>query len=335
MERPCFDSREAYGARFTDAAFWRPYVEAVCERHDLAPCRTIRAGLPGTHPAFVAEGRFVVKFFTHLFHGAEGYAVEADLYRLLADAPAIPAPSLIAAGDLFPPQEGWPWPYIVSSLIPGRSLGEVREGVAPEDLLDLAAYLGRVLRAVHALPAERSLHFVRAWEPFLAFLAQQRAACAQNHRRWGSLPDRLVGQIDGYLPPADELVARDDGPHLVHCDLNEDHVLGEFHERRWRPAGIIDFGDARVGDRLYDLVALHLGLFHGDKRLLRACLEAYGADDGLMRRLSRRAMSYTLLHEFDVLERLLERYPTAAAIISLEELGERLWDIGRPGFEAA
>ena len=88
---------------------------------------------------------------------------------------------------------------------------------------------------------------------------------------------------------------------MLHCDLNADHVLGGFEGERWRPVGVIDFGDAMIGDRMYDLVALHLGLFRCDKRLLRAFLDDYGSDERLRRDFARRAMSMTLLHQFDVL----------------------------------
>ena len=78
---------------------------------------------------------------------------------------------------------------------------------------------------------------------------------------------------------------------------------------RWRPIGVIDFGDAMVGDRLYELVALNLGLFRCDKRLLGIFLDTYGFDLALRRDFVRRAMSLTLLHEFNVLSSVLPCVP--------------------------
>jgi hygromycin-B 7''-O-kinase len=123
----------------------------------------------------------------------------------------------------------------------------------------------------------------------------------------------------------DELIDRSEPPALVHADLNRDHVLGESIGGAWRPSGIIDFGDAIVGDRMYELVALHLGLFDADKRLLRAFFDAYGFDMGPRRDFARRAMAMTLLFPFDTLGEVIENWPDAAAAASLDELAELLW----------
>lgn len=196
MERPYFASVEAYRPLFTDAAYWRPYVTAICARHGLAPFHNIRAGLPGTHPVFIVDDRYAVKLFTDLFDGAHSFAVETELYSLLTTAPEIPAPSLLAHGRMFSESDGdlspegdeWPWPYIVTSVIPGTSLGEVAERVAYADKEALAAYLGHVVRHIYALPVERSRRLPRSWDAFIRLLQERRAACATESR--GSVSSR-------------------------------------------------------------------------------------------------------------------------------------------------
>jgi hygromycin-B 7''-O-kinase len=323
MERPRFTSREDYGPRFTDVAFWHPYVAAICARHGLGPCAKLRAGLPGTNPVFVVDETYAVKLYVDLFNGAASYAVERATYALIAREPGLPAPALVATGDLFDPAGGWPWPYIVTQAIPGRSLGE--SDVSYADRLALAAWLGPVVRRLHTLPLDPAEPLRPTWDDFATFLATQRAAAAATHARWGRLPARIIAQIDAYLPEPGELIDRSKAPALIHADLNRDHVLGEIVSGAWQPSGIIDFGDARVGDRTYELVALHLGLFDGDGRRLRTFLDAYGFDAELQRDFVRRAMTMTLLFEFDTLGEIIENMPDAAASASLEELAELLW----------
>jgi hygromycin-B 7''-O-kinase len=142
------------------------------------------------------------------------------------------------------------------------------------------------------------------------------------------MPARLVAQIDTYLPRLDELIDCSAAPALIHADLNRDHVLGEIVSGAWHPTGIIDFGDARVGERMYELVALHLGLFDADGRLLSAFLDAYGFDAELRRDFVRRAMAMTLLFEFDTLGEIIEHMPGVAAVASLEDLADLLWGSG-------
>jgi hygromycin-B 7''-O-kinase len=333
LTRPEFATVEEYAGCFTDAGYWRPYVEVVCVRHRLGPCRRVRPGLPGTHPVFIVDGRYAVKFYTRLFGGAASFPIELDVYGLIARTPGLPAPALMASGALFTGDDGWTWPYIVTRIIRGTSIGEVEDRVAYPDKVAMSAFLGRVVRRIHSLPLASARRLRPSWENFDLFLAERRAGCVEHARRQG-MPELLVAQIDGYLPALSGLIDRTSAPHLLHCDLNADHILGYFDGGRWRPTGIIDFGDAKVGDRLYELVAIHIGLFRCDKRLLRVFLRSYGFDEALRRDFVARAMSLTLLHEFDVLAEVFGMFHAASEIKDLDELAELMWHPALPGLPA-
>jgi aminoglycoside phosphotransferase len=322
---------KAYGQIFVDADYWRPYVEEICARHGLGPCRAVRLGLPGSYPTFIVDDRYVVKLFGELFDGGESVVVEREMYALLATDRQIPAPTLLADGQLFLDGDGWRWPYLVSESFPGESLSQVEARVSFSDKLAVARFLAPVVRRIHGLTPAPSPPLALTWDAFGRFLDERRRRCVESHRAWGSLPDRLIGQLDAYIPPLPDLVDRTAPPRVLHCDLNADHVLGVFEEERWRPVGVIDFGDAMVGDRMYELAALHLGLFRCDKRLLRAFLDDYGFDAGLRRDFARRAMSLTLLHQFDVLSDVVSRFPGAADIDDLASLAALMWDPKHPG----
>ncbi len=331
MRRPAFESVRAYGRIFTDAGYWRPYVEEICSRHGLGPCNEVRSGLPGTFPVFIVDGRRVVKLFGELFDGGARYRIERELYGLLASDREIPAPALVASGTLFDAGAGWPWPYIVAEAIPGESLSAVEARLSFQDKVAACRFLAPAVRRIHALTPEPPSHLPLTWDTFERFLAGRRAGCVENHRTWGFLPERLVAQLDDYIPPLSDLVDRTVPPRVLHCDLNADHLLGYFEGDHWRPSGIIDFGDAMAGDRLYEFVALHLGLFRCDKHLLRTFLADYGFDEALRRDFARRAMGMTLLHEFDVLSAVSPAFSDAARVDSLAELAALLWDLERPG----
>ncbi len=330
LPTPRFDSVREYGRTFTDADYWWPYVREVCSLHGLAPCSDVRPGLPGTFPVFVVNSRWVVKLFGELFDGAAGYRLELEMYHLTSTDPRIPAPTLIGTGSLFPDDADWRWPYLVTDALPGESLTEVWEQVSYGDRLEVCRYLAPVVRHVHALRPPPGGVLSRSWAPFEAFLSERLARCVHDHEAWGSLPPHLVAQLESYLPPLPELMS-DTEPHVMHCDLNSDHVLGVFEGGRWRPTGIIDLGDAKAGDRAYELVAMHLGLFRCDKQLLRAFLDEYGFDDELRHDFARRAMSMTLLHEFDVLSGVFEEFPRAREVPALDDLANLLWDPCSPG----
>lgn len=327
VDVPVFETQAAYAKNFTDVHLWRPYVAEVCRRHGFA-CSTLRTGVAGTHPVFVVNERIVVKFFTNLFGSAESYAAERDVYAIVAREQSLPAPALLADGALAEPGARWHWPYVIISLLPGSSFGEVRDQLALRDRLQVATWAGVLLRRLHALPLDSAAFLDRSWHAYARFLIEQRHNCAANHQAWGDLPEHLVAQIDAYLPAVDQLYDRRTSPCLLHGDVTEDHVLGEFDRGTWRPCGVIDFGDARVGDRLYELVALYFGLLGCDKRMLRAFLDSYGFDAELRDRFVLRAMSLTLLHEFAVLTHVRRAADRAR---DLNELALVLWDLDHPG----
>jgi hypothetical protein len=149
-------------------------------------------------------------------------------------------------------------------------------------------------------------------------LGALRASCASRHRRRRTLPgfNPLLDQIDDYLaPPSAER-------RLVHADLHGDHVF----VRDGHLAGIIDWGDALCGDPYYDLPSLFPGTFGGSKPLLRAFLDAYGWPVGCESGISfaRRAMTMTLLHEFNPLGHAM---PPLQDVTTLDELAEILWQL--------
>ena len=73
---------DGYRRYFMDVDYWRPYVQIVCQRHQLTPYQTIRTGLPGCYPTFIVDDRWVVKFFGQLFDGALAFEAEKEVNQL-------------------------------------------------------------------------------------------------------------------------------------------------------------------------------------------------------------------------------------------------------------
>lgn len=254
-EEPRFASLADYVARLGDVGFWWPWIGGILERHGGAG-RHIEAGIGGTFPTFLAGG-VVLKLFGYLPQWASSFAKERAAQAVLAADPAILAPRLLEAGRLWDEPMA-PWPYLVTTRMAGRSWE--RAGPTAAQRLAIAADLGRQIRHLHALRpaavrAVADLATDEAWRGL-----DVTAAAAQS-----SLPRHLLGQVAGFLAslgPADTV--------LVHGDLMGRHVFVEGG----RLAGIIDWGDALLTDRHYELAKLHLDLFDGDRALLGAFLAA-------------------------------------------------------------
>lgn len=310
-----------YGARFVDRAFWRPYAELIANAHGL-PAGEIGIGEPGTFPAFILGRTHVVKLFGTPFDGLRCWAVERDVARLIAAAGlAIPTPGVVAAGVLSRDPD---WRYLVTTFVPGEPFASVRNDLPAPDRLEIARALGRMLRGVHDLAIPVGTALGEGWADWTAFVGRQRRGVAERHRRWNVLPDRLLAGIDAYV--AGDRVPVDLPPSLVHADLHAHHVIGAATGDGWAMRGVIDWGDARLADRFYELPALHLGLFHGDRAMLRAFLEGYDWPDFRAGAFVHRAMAMTLLHEFHVLEHV-GTLMDLDAIASLDDLAAALWRV--------
>jgi hygromycin-B 7''-O-kinase len=308
---PVFESMEAYVARRGDVGFWRPYLADVLERHGLEGGFVPVAGFHPTYPTFLV-GDNVVKLFGHLAAWRRSHAAERAAHALVATDPDIAAPRVLAEGRLYDGAEDVDaWPYLVTTLVPGCSWRDA--GLSFEQRRRVAADLGRQVRRVHALcPAGAATH--EDWA------AGDVAAAAER----SSLPPHLIAQIDDFLAslaPFDRV--------FVHGDLCATHAFVE----KGRLTGIIDWGDALVTDRHYELIQLHRDLFACDKALLRVFLEAcewpVGHDfprQALGLALHRQAVGLAQHDGMDVFEPVASLLPLAE-IATLDELAIALFAV--------
>jgi len=339
-----------------DPILWEPFVSRVAFFHGFE-CRRILPGLPGSYPTFIvelshphpqAQTAIVIKFFGSLFDGAVSFLVEKAMGQFVKLKPlSIRSPVILAEGRL-----DSEWAYLVFEHIPGVSIGQVRAELSWETMESVAQQVGVFMRELHFLTATTDSIIPlstpgMSWEPYIAFLENQRSACLKNHQHWQDLPAQLLHQVPGYLSLTDELVDLSSPPYLIHADLTADHLLGKCiitgssptsvpqvydrnpgeqrrAGRQWESLAIIDWGDSRVGNILYELVAIQLDLFRADKYLLRKCLEAYRLPIFFQMDFPRKALSMMLLHQFPMPASVYAPYRASR---SLDELAGGLFGV--------
>ena len=364
-----------WGRVFTDVAVWRPLVQAVLRRHDLVHCYACTEVQPGeragTHAVFVVGERWVVKIYGPFWSGdrEREIALYRRFERLSTIGDGVALPRLVAAGRLDPCTPGGggrAWPYVVTTYLPGRRLGDVWPGLTPAARLAVARGLGAALRDLHRL-APSGLAVLRpalgsdgggpagdmsggpdrgagvgadgsgdderrrAW---LEFVAQQAATARERHSRWGRLTPALLADIDGFLGRI-ELPRAGWRPVVMSCDVTADHVLverpGGGGGEGWRVSGLIDFGDAMIGDPEYEFVAVYVSALGCEQASFDAMLNAYGypAGEDYRKSLGRRLLGYMLLHRFDVFEGLPRAVVVAMRGASnLAAVADAIW-VGR------
>lgn len=307
---PVFESLADYRRRVADIDFWWPYITEALTRHNLLHTHLEPiAGFNPTNPTFVC-GDVVVKFFGYGPWADKGFRCERAAHRVLATDPEIAAPKIVAGGQLVE-HPTTPWFYLITTRVAGVPWHEAR--LTLEQRYGLAAEVGKQVRRLHARPP----FGIATHDDWPAI--NVRAAAAHS-----SLPPHLVAQVDDYLAEIGE-----PDPVMVHGDLVAMHVFvddGEF-------AGIIDWGDAMVTDRHYEIIQIFRDLFECDADLLRVFLEAsnWPMDSDFPRKamgqaLYRQAIGMTQHHSIDVFEPVAARYPLHD-IATLDELARTLFDI--------
>jgi len=300
LERPV-DAQPHYGQHLGDAAYWEPYVVEVLARHGVAT-RPLEVPFVGTFPTFLV-GDVVVKLFGPGFDGVRSCAIELALFDAIGDVTEIPAPALIASGHLF---DGEPrWPYIVSERVGGVALREVQ--LADGDAEAIAHQLGAIVDRLHAVDVPPAVA-ARDLIPDLRRDAPERL------RRFG-LPAHLVEQVAEFL--ADAAPAT----HLVHGDITADHVFVDGS----RVTAIIDWGDALMADRGYELPAVYLDALRGRREWFAAFLAGarWPLDD-----LPRRGLQGILEFQFDAIS-AIAKLVDLRSVRTLDELAKRLFAVRR------
>lgn len=342
--------RAFYTAHFMDLAMWEPFLRRVCIQHGFG-CFRIDPGIPGTFPTFIVElnpainrtpyQSVVVKFFGPLFNGADSFRIEKELGQWLSwHSLPIGSPAILADGTL-----DKAWSYLIFEKAQGVGIRQVGQSLSTHVWRVVAEQMGLFMKRLHTVSAINLPEITQrpgalGWSSFMDFLESQRASCLVNHQQWADLPSQFLPQVQDFLLPLEELLDLSSPPHLIHADLTGDHLLGQLAVDRqaqstvadpllqtrpeWDTLAIIDWGDARIGNILYELVALHLGLFQADKRLLKNCLEIYGLPDFYRQDFARKALCMILLHQFPMPTRVYAPY---IHVQSMNELAQGLFGI--------
>jgi hygromycin-B 7''-O-kinase len=209
----------------------------------------------------------------------------------------------------------------VQAYLPGVSFGEIGSILGRRVRLQLATELGGLLARLHTIEAP-------GWEPYLCFLAEQRASSRIRLAAWGWMPPPLLDELEDFLLPPEALIDSGQQPHWIHMDVTRDHLIGRWNHGEWTTLGLIDFGDGRTGSLYFELPALHLDFFEGDGRLLAAFLDAYGYHLPQDAAFRRKALTACLLHPFDVLGGIWDRQLSPNPPKTLNELAFRLFSPG-------
>jgi len=306
---PLFISLQDHISRLGDVNFWWPYLNDILKRHGLVDAQLQPvAGFNPTYPTFL-YGNVVIKLFGYSKSWQQRYAAEHAALALVTTQPNILAPHLLNFGKLYDDANA-SWPYLITSKISGVASQHVQ--LSDQQQQELVLQLGRQVQYIHALTPHTGISTDADW----SWLNVAEAA------KSSSLPPHLIAQVDTYLAKLEPAKAV-----FTHGDLCDQHIFID----NGALSGIIDWGDAMVTDRHYELIQLYRGTFNCDKKLFKIFLEASNwpigknfAHQTLAQALRRQAIGLAQHHGMDVFEPIAARFPLKD-IETLEQLAHELF----------
>ncbi len=267
--------------------------------------------------ALLVNGEWVFRFPQRALAQQTMEGELACLAALPANLPlAVPRPRFVGHPGL-----GYPWVFSGYRELTGSTF--CRAAVPMDQRIPLAAPLGAFLHALHSLHLEPSVRDT---------LHGDRIGRADLQRRLDALHTRL-GEIAS-LPAGInrsilwtrilELAGTEpwaEAPRVVHGDFYGRHLIVDAVQR---PCGVIDWGDAHLGDPALDL-SIAYTLLPPDAR--RPFFDAYGPlDRATMRRAQCKALAYGII---------LLHYGEQVADAAMAQLGREALSLTSPSDPAA
>jgi aminoglycoside phosphotransferase (APT) family kinase protein len=163
--------------------------------------------------------------------------------------------------------------------------------------------MGELLRRIHAvpMPAYGYLRGRGIDKPISTNAGYMTAIFEDVFRRFRDLGgDADLGRrLQDLTERSVDLLAESDGPVLCHDDFHQGNVLASRDSAGGlQLSGLIDFGNARAADKLFDLAKALFCSSHEDPRSYQPILEGYGQVDHSD--AARALWLYTLFHRLSM-----------------------------------
>lgn len=174
-----------------------------------------------------------------------------------------------------------PFRFAITNYLPGVSVGTLRD---EPDVQDAYRQMGALLKQLHTvrLPAygqfdeTGAVSGVASNEAFV--VSSARHAFAQFRQHGGD--DGLVVRLEKIVTGGMDLARHSAWPVFAHDDMHPGNVLAlRDGNGRLRLSGVIDFGNARAADAIFDLAKMLFCSEHEAPRCAAAMLAGYGPVD--------------------------------------------------------
>ena len=171
-----------------------------------------------------------------------------------------------------------PFRFALTTWLPGVTVRSLIGALGID-----AAYrqMGALLRRLHAIPMTAYGYIVAdgIWRPLPTNDEYMRSAFDQAFRQFREQggEETLTRRLEENVQSRFHLLQYSEGPVFCHDDLQQGNVLAEYGTNgSLQLTGLIDFGNARAGDALFDLAKALFCCTHEDPGSRKTLLAGYG-----------------------------------------------------------
>jgi hygromycin-B 7''-O-kinase len=197
---------------------------------------------------------------------AEDAQREAAALQLVPPGGPVATPTLLGLDML----DGWT--VLLLRRLPGAILSEQWPSLSRSQRAELAAQLGAVAAWLHHVEVPPGSPLSYDW---VAHIESEVEAAPRQLAEDGA-PAELQDSWPNFLRSVRPLPSPDSPLVLLHGDLSVANVL--VHEEdagRWRVMGLLDFGDASLGEFTHDWLSPGVHNFGGDAAVVGAFCDGY------------------------------------------------------------
>jgi hygromycin-B 7''-O-kinase len=288
-------------------------AKEILSQHQL-PEDSLTLFSEGTNIVFACGNNRVIKIYPP-FH-QDQFQSELLVLQHLQGKLSVKTPRVEYDGKIYD------WPYIVMTQLKGTPLESLWDTMNFDNKSIIIRELGALIHEVHSLSTDGLEAIDCHWDKFID---AQINHCVEQHKST-HLSEKLIQQIPTYLESIKTNLPRIKKPVLLTGEYTPMNFLVKQKAGIWHIDALIDFGDAMLGLREYDLLGPGAFLIEGDKKLLREFLIAYGySPDSLTQTLSYQLTALLLLHKYSNLHIQVRIKNWKQKVTRLKDLENLLW----------
>lgn len=231
---------------------------------------------------------------------------------------SVQTPSLIASGEIDH------WVFVIFSRLQGTLLADIWPALDLEQKQAIMVQTGQLLRELRHVQFDADIAIRVDWP---AYIQELIAACMTRHQR-RKMPEGLLAQVMPYLETAGDFASAGD-PRFIHMDIHPWNLMAKQEQDVWKLSGLLDFGDAIVGnsDRLEILTPM-IFMAQGNHLLLKSLLQAYGEiGDINATDLQRQLTAYMLIRPDSDVMFCMQQVPAIGQRDTWERVAEQMFPV--------